>query len=102
MSDKKEVTDKNSVENTGRRKAIKKIAVGVGALATYNALPKQWTSPIVDQIIMPVHAATSGTSLHDPCSITLTSGTQSDAAVTIRVDGYVRSGPNNLNKPISG
>ncbi len=42
--------EKNAIEDKGRRKAIKKIAVGVGALASINALPAQWIRPIVDQI----------------------------------------------------
>ncbi len=99
MTDQKLKSDKKDLENKGRRKAIKKIAAGVGAVATYNVLPKQWTRPIVDQIVMPAHAATSGTSLHDPCTITVVSGDQSTATVTIQVNGYVT--PPTANLPTS-
>lgn len=55
---------KNSVtsvpENLGRRKAMKKIGVGVGVLAGCSVLPEKWTRPIVGQIILPAHAETSG------------------------------------------
>ena len=49
----------------GRRIAMQKIAIGVGVLAGYSVLPEQWTRPIIGQIILPAHAATSGSSLHD-------------------------------------
>lgn len=50
----------NQPENRNRRKAIKKIAAGVGVLAASAVLPEQWTRPIVGQIILPAHAETSG------------------------------------------
>ncbi len=102
MADKEIISDKNAVSDTGRRKAIKKIAIGVGALASIHALPEQWTRPIVDQIAMPAHAATSGTSLHDPCTITRVSGDQSTASVTIRVNGFVTPPTANLPTSIIG
>ena len=43
-----------------RRKAIKKISVGLGVLAGYSVLPQKWTAPIVGQIALPAHATTSG------------------------------------------
>ncbi len=51
---------------------------------------------------MPAHAATSGTAIHDPCSITLVSGNQSTASVSIRVDGYVTPPTANLPTAIVG
>ena len=50
----------DTLESQNRRKAIKKIAVGVGALATYSALPAKWISPVVGTMVLPAHAATSG------------------------------------------
>lgn len=47
-------------ESQERRQAMKKIAVGVGVLAGYSVLPEKWTRPIVGQIVLPAHAATSG------------------------------------------
>jgi len=49
----------SSVTNQARRKAIKKIAVGVGVVAGYSALPEKWTKPVVGQMILPAHAETS-------------------------------------------
>lgn len=57
--EKKQIED--AAPNQDRRKAIKKIAVGVGVLAGYSVLPKKWIQPIVGQVVLPAHAATSGT-----------------------------------------
>ncbi len=46
--------------NTERRKALKNIAVGVGALAGISMLPERWSRPIIGQITIPAHAQTSG------------------------------------------
>ncbi len=56
--DKNDVTD--VAPNQDRRKAIKKIATGVGVLAGCSVLPEKWTRPIVGQIVLPAHAETSG------------------------------------------
>ena len=42
-----------------RRAALKKLATGTGALGAASALPKTWTKPVVDSIILPAHAATT-------------------------------------------
>lgn len=54
--------DKNSTggkTNRDRRKALKTILAGGGAVATSLSLPKQWTRPIVEAVIVPAHAAAS-------------------------------------------
>lgn len=43
-----------------RRQAMKKILVGVGALAGYSVLPEQWIRPVIGQVVLPAHAETSG------------------------------------------
>ncbi len=86
----------NVPESQERRTAMKKIAVGVGVLAGYSVLPEKWTQPIVGQIALPAHAATSGIIIHDPCTVTLLSGDQSSSTVTIRVDGFVTPPTANL------
>lgn len=86
----------NVPESQERRTAMKKIAVGVGVLAGYSVLPEKWTQPIVGQISLPAHAATSGVMINDPCTVTLLSGDQSSATVTIRVDGFVTPPTANL------
>ena len=88
------------IENRQRRQTVKTIITGVTALAAYNALPVKWSVPIVESICLPAHAATSGTSLHDPCSITLISGSRNSNEVVIRVDGYVIPATANLSTAI--
>ncbi len=50
----------NEIVSKGRRKAVKTIVGGVTALAAYNVLPAKWGVPVVEQILLPAHAATSG------------------------------------------
>lgn len=85
------MADKNEpqIENAGRRKAVKTIVGGVTALAAYNVLPVKWGTPIIEQVFLPAHAATSGTSLNDPCTVTLISGSVGSATVVVRVNGFV-------------
>jgi hypothetical protein len=82
----------------GRRKAMCKIAVGVGALAGYSMLPEQWTKPIIDQIVLPAHAGTSGSALHDPCTVEKVEGDRNSETVSIRVTGFVT--PPTANLPV--
>ncbi|SDO94846.1 hypothetical protein [Desulforhopalus singaporensis] len=49
-----------NVKNPERRKAVKTIVGGLTAVAAYHTLPSKWGTPIVDQIFLPAHAATSG------------------------------------------
>lgn len=49
-----------TLENAGRRKAVKTIVSGVAAIAAYNILPSKWGTPIIEQVFLPAHAATSG------------------------------------------
>ncbi len=82
------IVDKNVIDQ-GRRTAMRKIAVGVGVLATYSALPEQWTRPIIGQIVLPATAATSGSTLHDPCTVEQRGGDAKTESVIIKVTGYV-------------
>jgi hypothetical protein len=75
--------------NHDRRSAMKKIAVGVGVVAGASILPESWTRPIIGQIVLPAHAATSGSSLHDPCAVELRSGDNTSATVAVKVTGFV-------------
>lgn len=45
---------------TSRRKVVKNLVFGVSALAAYSALPTKWGTPIIEQVFLPAHAATSG------------------------------------------
>lgn len=60
MQEQETDNTKNSVTSQDRRKAIKKIAVGVGVVTGYSVLPEKWTKPIVGQMVLPAHAETSG------------------------------------------
>ncbi|MFT5701992.1 MAG: hypothetical protein ACI8ZB_004897 [Desulforhopalus sp.] len=52
--------NKPEIESTSRRKAVKTIVGGVTALAAYNMMPVKWGTPVIEQIFLPAHAATSG------------------------------------------
>jgi len=57
-----------------RRKAVKTLMGGVAALTVYSALPTNWSKPVLEQVFLPAHAATSGTTGEEPqgpCPITL-------------------------------
>ncbi|MCI5132389.1 MAG: hypothetical protein D3904_12940 [Candidatus Electrothrix sp. EH2] len=82
--------ERNVPESRERRTAMKKIAVGVGALAGISALPDKWTAPIVEGIVLPAHARTSAHLVICPdLTLTLLDGTQSSEAVAVRVQGCV-------------
>ena len=46
-----------------RRKLLKSVAVGGGAVAAGKMLPEQWARPVVDSVMLPSHAQTSDPSL---------------------------------------
>jgi hypothetical protein len=45
--------------NESRRKLLKSIAAGSGAIVAGNNLPESWSRPVVDGVMLPVHAQTS-------------------------------------------
>lgn len=51
--------DKKSRES--RRKLLKSIAAGSGAIVAGKSLPESWSRPVVDSVMLPAHALTSGT-----------------------------------------
>ena len=51
------MTDKKSSES--RRKLLKSIAAGSGAIVAGKSLPESWSKPVVDSVMLPVHAQTS-------------------------------------------
>ncbi|PHR24504.1 MAG: hypothetical protein COA36_15815, partial [Desulfotalea sp.] len=48
------------VEDKNRRKVIKSIVCGLTVFTAYNVLPNKWGTPIIEQVFLPAHAATSG------------------------------------------
>lgn len=83
-------------QDKGRRTALRKLVIGAGALTAYHVLPVRWSQPIVEQIVLPAHAGTSGVSLFDPCTVKIISGDTTTATVTVSVDGYVTPPTANL------
>ncbi len=79
-----------------RRTALQKIATGVGVVAGISLLPERWTSPIIGRVVLPAHAATSGSTLHDPCEVERRQGDSSSAQVVIKVTGFVTPPTGNL------
>ncbi len=53
-----------------RRKLLKAVAAGGGvAVGMKGLLPHKWTSPVVESVLLPAHAATSGPlGIGDPCT----------------------------------
>ena len=45
--------------NESRRKLLKSIAAGGGAIVAGKSLPDKWTAPVVDSVLLPAHAQTS-------------------------------------------
>jgi len=50
---------KDDNSNKNRRKLLKSIAVGSGAVIAGKSLPEKWSKPIVDSVSIPAHALTS-------------------------------------------
>lgn len=51
------MSDKKSIES--RRKLLKSIAAGSGAIVAGTSLPDSWSRPVVDSVMLPAHAQTS-------------------------------------------
>ena len=80
------MTDKKSSEK--RRKLLKSIAAGSGAIVAGKSLPESWSRPVVDSVMLPAHAQTSALSCSpDPQTVVDDgSGTSTDA-IAIIFDG---------------
>jgi len=55
------------MSNEKRRKLLKSIAAGSGAVIAGKSMPEGWTKPVVDSVLLPVHAQTS---ILDQASVT--------------------------------
>jgi len=49
------------MSDNNRRKLLKSLAAGSGAVIAGKSLPESWTKPVVDSVLLPAHAQTSGT-----------------------------------------
>jgi hypothetical protein len=47
------------MSNESRRKLLKSIAAGSGAIVAGKSLPESWSRPVVDSVMLPAHAETS-------------------------------------------
>jgi hypothetical protein len=50
---------KDKKSNERRRKLLKSIAAGSGAIVAGKSLPESWSRPVVDSVMLPAHAETS-------------------------------------------
>jgi hypothetical protein len=91
------------IENAGRRKAVKAIVGGVTALAAYNVLPVRWGTPIIEQVFLPAHAATSGASVY---SSSFDTDGETPHTFTVTITGstvtFTDENPNQSGENISG
>jgi len=69
-TDQEKATD-GVIEDRTRRKVVKGLAAGAGALAAYHTFPVNWSTPIIEQIFLPAHAQTSGVSPGGAISCTI-------------------------------
>ncbi len=66
-NDQKQLSDDLSTDNVNkeqeqlesRRKVLKNMLIGGGAIAGAKFLPDKWVQPIVNTVVTPAHAATS-------------------------------------------
>jgi len=87
-----ELLEDITLEDAGRRKAVKTIVGGVTALAAYNVFPSKWGTPIIEQVFLPAHAATSGIEQVVTFNLTVSSnsvGTCSNKYQDVTVNGTV-------------
>jgi len=57
--EKRMKTKSNQNSDGSRRKLLKSLAAGSGAIIAGKSLPDKWVSPVVDTVILPAHAQTS-------------------------------------------
>lgn len=106
---KESIEDGAQTASPERRRALRKIAAGLGTLAGYSVLPEQWTRPVISHVVLPAHAETSGEfpqdpgsirpTLQDPCSLQLL--WRDRDYVIIQVEGYLTPPTGNVNVTIA-
>lgn len=85
-SDPSKPDSASAADGAARRRAVRRILAGGGLIAGSQAMPGEWSKPVVDAVLLPAHAATS---LEDPCLVTILKGDQSSSEIAVRLDGVV-------------
>jgi len=83
------------MSDTSRRKLLKSIAAGSGAVIAGKSLPESWSRPIVDSVMLPAHAQLSSCASY----IRVTSPTSNSG---LRMIGIVDSSDNVLARCCCG
>ena len=81
------MTDKKSIES--RRKLLKSIAAGSGAIVAGKSLPDSWSRPMVDSVVLPAHAMTSLTESSGPAGDIQNAKLETDSLFAKAVDSLV-------------
>jgi hypothetical protein len=58
-----------NMSDQSRRKLLKSIAAGSGAVIAGKSLPESWTKPVVDSVMLPAHAETSPAAPTGPLAV---------------------------------
>jgi len=70
--------------NNSRRKLLKSIAAGSGAIVAGKSLPDAWCRPVVDSVLLPAHALTSACStINIRIELTVTNATSGGSGYSI-------------------
>ncbi len=48
-----------NTNDSGRRKLLKSLTVGSAVAVTAKSMPKEWTKPVVNEVLLPAHAQTT-------------------------------------------
>ncbi|XOF35257.1 MAG: twin-arginine translocation signal domain-containing protein [Candidatus Electrothrix sp. YB6] len=67
---------------TTRRRVLKTLAAGAGAAVWHSSLPQTWVKPIIESVVLPVHAQTSAPLIPDDCTIVLMFNDTTEATMT--------------------
>jgi hypothetical protein len=79
--------DKKSIES--RRKLLKSIAAGSGAIVAGKSLPDSWSRPVVDSVLLPAHAMTSLTESSGPAGDIQNAKLETDSLFAKAIDSLV-------------
>ena len=79
------------MSDQSRRKLLKSVAAASGAIVAGKNLPESWTKPVVNSVLLPVHAQTSGTNIYSSNDVTRSASIdpQSDNMLAGLMDGLV-------------